>query len=153
IAWGNAIRQYDANGSLASDGLTSYTWNSRHMLASTSGAVNSSFDYDGAARRTSSTAAGTQTQDGLDGLNPALRSIGGQTVDLLSGSTVDEWLGRVDQTDITSYLTDALGSSIALMDGSGQRAAYTMEPFGATRVTGDGSDTLRFNGKDEDETG
>jgi hypothetical protein len=40
----------------------------------------------------------------------------------------------------TSFLTDALGSTVALTDGTGTvQTAYTYEPFGQTAVTGSSS--------------
>jgi hypothetical protein len=42
---------YDANGNLTSDGVRTYTWNARNLLASLTGPVNAGFGYDAVGRR------------------------------------------------------------------------------------------------------
>jgi RHS repeat-associated protein len=58
---------------------------------------------------------------------------------ILSGLGVDEFLTRTDVPAgaTSSFLTDALGSAIALADSAGAvQSEYTYEPFGRTTVTG-----------------
>jgi hypothetical protein len=44
--WAGRSFGYDPNGNLASDGLTSYTWNARNQLTGLSGGASASFAYD-----------------------------------------------------------------------------------------------------------
>jgi hypothetical protein len=55
--WAGRSFGYDPNGNLASDGLTSYTWNARNQLA-----------YDGVGRRRARTTSGS-TSYLYDGIN------------------------------------------------------------------------------------
>jgi YD repeat-containing protein len=55
LTWSGQAYSYDANGNLASDGLTSYAWNARNQLTGLSGATSASFAYDGTSRRRAKT--------------------------------------------------------------------------------------------------
>jgi RHS repeat-associated protein len=147
---------YDDNGNLTSDGARSYTWNARNQLASLTGSVNGSFAYDGVGRRRSKTIGGTTTQFLYDGLNPLQELNGGTpTANLLTGLGIDEYFTRTDSAGVRNYLSDALGSSVALADGSGTiQTEYTYEPFGTTSVSGSSSsNSLAFTGREVDGTG
>ena len=64
-------------------------------------------------------------------------SSGTPTANLLTGLGIDEFFTRTDSAGVRNYLTDALGSSVALADGSGTiQTEYTYEPFGATTTLG-----------------
>jgi RHS repeat-associated protein len=154
--FGGTSFTYDANGNLTSDGVRSYTWNARDQLASLTGSVNGAFAYDGVGRRRSKTIGGTTTQFLYDGLNPVQELSGGSpTANLLLGLGIDEFFTRTDSTGVRTYLTDALGSSVALTDGSGAiQTEYTFEPFGATSATGASTNNAHaFTGREADETG
>jgi RHS repeat-associated protein len=147
---------YDDNGNLTSDGTRSYTWNARDQLASLTGPVNGSFAYDAVGRRRSKTIASTTTQFLYDGLNPVQELASGTpTANLLTGLELDEFFTRTDGAGVRNYLTDALGSSVALLDGSGTvQTEYTYEPFGATTVTGASTTSaFGFTGRENDGTG
>jgi RHS repeat-associated protein len=154
--FGGTSFTYDDNGNLTDDGTRSYTWDIRNQLASLSGPVNGSFAYDAFGRRRSKTIGGTTTQFLYDGLNPAQELSGGTpTANLLSGLSLDEFFARTDSAGARSFLSDGLGSSIALTDASGAvQTEYTYEPFGATSTTGAStSNSFGFTGRETDVTG
>ncbi|MGH3690504.1 MAG: RHS repeat-associated core domain-containing protein [Microbacterium sp.] len=64
------------------------------------------------------------------------------------------WFVRTD-TAQREYLSDALGSTIALADATGVvQTSYTYEPFGRTTVSGASSTSAyQFTGRDNDSTG
>src|SRR5713226_5779532 len=126
--WKGATLTYDANGNLTSDGTNTYTWNARNQLVSISGGVSASFQYDPFGRRVSKTIGG-MTQYLYDGVNP-VQEISGTTAsaNLLTGG-LDEYFQRTDSAGARSFLTDALGSTLALADSSGAlQTQYTFEP-------------------------
>ena len=149
-----ATFSYDLNGNLTSDGTTSYTWNARNQLAGLSGGVSASFQYDSVGRRRGKTISGTTTNYLYDGLNlvQELTSGGTPTANLLTGLGIDETLTRADGSGTTTLLTDALGSTLALTDNSGSvQTSYTLEPFGATTVSGAAStNAAQFTGREND---
>jgi RHS repeat-associated protein len=154
--FGGTSFSYDDNGNLTSDGVRSYTWNARDQLASLTGPVNGSFAYDGFGRRRSKTIGGTTTQFLYDGPNPVQELASGTpTANLLTGLAIDEFFTRTDSVGVRNYLTDALGSSVALADGSGAvQTEYSYEPFGATTTSGSGTtSSFGFTGREADGTG
>ena len=70
---------------------------------------------------------------------------------------IDEALGRTDanSTLTYTYLTDALGSTIALADSSGSLpTTYTYAPFRETAVSGlPSASPVQFTGRENDGTG
>jgi RHS repeat-associated protein len=154
--FGGATYTYDANGNLAGDGVRTYTWNTRDQLASLAGPVNGSFAYDGVGRRRSKTIGGTTTQFLYDGVNPVQELSGGSpAANLLTGLEIDEFFTRTDAAGVRNYLTDALGSSVALSDGAGTiPTEYTYEPFGETTTSGAATtNAFAFTGREADGTG
>jgi len=152
--WSGQALSYDANGNLASDGLTSYTWNARNQLAGLSGATSAAFAYDARGQRRARTTSGT-TSYLYDGANAAQELVGGTaTANVLTGG-IDEVFQRTDGSGTRAVLTDALGSTVALVDGSGAvQTQYTYEPFGATSTSGAGSaNPAQFTGRENDGTG
>lgn len=155
MSWGgNSSYTYDANGSLISDGLNTYSWDARNQLSSISGGANASFGYDPFGRRIAKTVSGTTTQFLYDGLG-IVQELSGSTptANLLTGGT-DEIFTRSDSSTV-SYLTDALGSILALTDNSGSLTSqYNFEPFGNTSMTGSPSgNSSQFAGRENDGTG
>ncbi|MFZ3200580.1 MAG: RHS repeat-associated core domain-containing protein [Candidatus Acidiferrales bacterium] len=152
--WGGATPVYDANGNTLSDGTNSYAWNGRNQLASMNmGAA--SFQYDPLGRRVAKTVLFGTTNYLYDGANPVQELAGTTpTANLLTGLGIDERFTRTDSTATANFLTDALGSTLALTDGSGNTlASYTYEPFGNTTVTGSSASTYQFTGRENDGTG
>jgi RHS repeat-associated protein len=68
---------------------------------------------------------------------------------------IDEVFQRTDGAGTSAVLTDALGSTVALIDGSGAiQTQYTYEPFGATTTSGAASaNPAQFTGRENDGTG
>jgi RHS repeat-associated protein len=156
VTWGGASFSYDANGNLTSDGTHTYTWNARDELTALSGGAPASFTYDAVGRRRSRTAGGVTTNYLYDALDVAQELVGGSaSANYLLGLGIDERFVRTDGTGTYSYLTDALGSTLALADAAGTvPSEYTYEPFGATTQLGTGNaNPARFTGREEDGTG
>ena len=152
--WKGASLTYDANGNLTGDGTNTYTWSARNQLVSISGVVSASFQYDPFGRRVSKTIGGT-TQYLYDGVNP-VQEISGATAsaNLLTGG-VDEYFQRTDSAGARNFLTDALGSTLAVADSTGAlQTQYTFEPFGNTSVTGASTtNSFAYTGRELDSTG
>ena len=154
--FGGTSFSYDANGNLTADGSKTYTWNARNELTGLSGGVSASFAYDGFGRRRAKTVSGTTTQFLYDGLNPVQELASGTpTANLLTGLGIDEYFTRTDATGTQHYLADALGSSIALADGSGAlRTEYTIDPYGGVSTSGvPTSNSIVYAGREMDGTG
>ena len=150
---------YDANGNLTSDGTNTYTWDARNHLTAISGAATASFEYDALGRRISKTIAGTTTQFLYDGLNPVQEiQSGSPSANLLTGLKLDEFFQRTNSAGARDFLTDTLGSTVALADSSGAiQTSYTgacpersrREPFGNTTTSGPSStNTFQFTGRE-----
>jgi RHS repeat-associated protein len=153
---GGVSYSYDANGNLTNDGVRSYAWSARDQLTSLTGPVSGSFAYDGVGRRRAKTISGTTTQFLYDGSNAVQElSAGTPTANLLTGLGGDEYLSRTDTAGARSFLTDALGSTVALADGSATvQTEYSYSPFGATTTSGAAtSNSLGFTGREADGTG
>jgi RHS repeat-associated protein len=153
--WGAHQLSYDANGNLASDGLTSYTWNARNQLVGETGQTGASFAYDALGRRRSKVVNGATTQFLYDGSNFIQEQSSTGTSNLLTGIGVDELFARTDSAGTTTPLVDALGSTLELTDASGTLLThYTYESFGATATSGSSSvNTQQFAGREDDATG
>jgi hypothetical protein len=75
---------------------------------------------------------------------------GAPSADLMIGLGVDERLTRGNAT----FLTDALGSTIALASGGAIQTHYGYAPYGATQITGTASDNpYQFTGRENNGTG
>jgi RHS repeat-associated protein len=156
-SWSSRALTYDANGNLANDGLTSYTWNARNQLAGLSGGINATFAYDPFGRRQRKTVSGATTNFLYDGLNfvQELTAAGAPTANLLAGLSVDEIFSRTDAVGTSTTLEDVSGSALALADASGAIAtSYTYDPFGDTVATGQTSAyASQFTGRENDAIG
>lgn len=115
-----------------------------------------SFVYDGFNRRSSKTVSGTTTAFLYDGLNPVQELTGSTpTANLPGGLGLDQWFARSDSTGTRSFLTDALGSTLALTDASGTvQNQYAYEPYGkATQSGAASSNAFQYTGRENDGTG
>ncbi len=154
--FGSAALSYDANGNLTSDGTSIYAWDARNHLSAISGGVTASFVYDALGRRMSKTVGAASTQFLYDGLNPVqeLYPSGSVIANLLTGLRIDEFFQRTDSNGARSFLTDNLGSTLALSDSTGALPTqYSYEPFGNTTATGTNSNPYQFTGRESDGTG
>jgi RHS repeat-associated protein len=152
--WGTAGVYYDANGNMTSDGLNSFTWDSRNQLSSMNFGANS-FQYDGLGRRVGKTISGTTTNYLYDGANIVQELSGGSpTANFLEGN-LDEFFLRTNSSGASNFLRDALGSTLALTDSSGgDLVQYAYEPFGNTVFTsGSSSNEIQYAGRENDGTG
>jgi RHS repeat-associated protein len=161
--FGDKTLTYDNNGNLQtitdSGGTTTYTWNARNQLTGISGpGVSATFVYDGLGRREKKTINGGLAEFLFDGVDPVQETSAATILgNMLSGAGVDEFITRSDVgTGTTStLLTDALGSPVALADGSGVvQTEYTYEPFGKTTLSGSSnSSSYQYTGRENDGTG
>jgi RHS repeat-associated protein len=162
-SFGDKTLTYDNNGNLQtitdSSGTTTYTWNARNQLVGISGpAVNASFVYDGLGRREKKTVNSSLTEFLFDGVNPAQETSGAAIFgNILPGLGIDEFLTRTEVSGgaTSSFLSDALGSSVALTDAGGTvQTEYTYEPFGRTSATGAlNASSYQYTGRENDGTG
>ncbi|HKA60711.1 MAG TPA: RHS repeat-associated core domain-containing protein, partial [Gemmatimonadales bacterium] len=147
---------YDLNGNLTGDGANTYTWDARNQLVAISGGSAATFQYDAQGRRTGKSINSTQASFLHDGLTP-VQELNGSTVvaNLLTGLGIDEYLTRTDTNGARHFLVDALGSTVALSDPTGDLpTSYTYEPFGATGLSGSPTgNALDFTGREDDGTG
>lgn len=152
--------QYDANGRLKQDATYIYTWNDLGQLSQiqkvSDSSVVASYTYDPIGRRNGKTVGGVTTKYLYNGANPIQiqNSSGTPTENLLAGG-VDEWFVRTSGGQSQHYLTDALGSTIELTDGSGNKlAAYTYDPYGGTsNDTPSNSNLFQYAGREYDGNG
>jgi RHS repeat-associated protein len=150
---------FDGNGNLTtmteSGQSTSYTWNTRDQLTALAGpGLSASFAYDALARRSSKTVAGQMTTFQYDALD-IVGEAGPAAVNYLRSLTIDEPLARIESAATPQYLSDGLGSTLALTDGIGTVATtYTYGPFGQTSSSGPASpNPFQFTARDADGTG
>ena len=156
-SWGGSTLSYDQNGNVLSDGPMTYTWNARNELTQikTGQTVTASFAYDATGRRSTKTIAGAGGSFAYDGANVTQEQAAGSPIaNALTGGT-DEVFSRTDASGARAYLTDALGSTVALADGTGAiSTSYTYDPFGATTSSGTTStNATQFTGRENDGTG
>jgi RHS repeat-associated protein len=125
-------------------------------LGALSGANLGILMYDGLGRRAAKSIDGATTQLLHDGLNlvQELNASGVPTANLLTGLRVDEFFARTDATGSRSFLTDVLGSALALTDATGAMVTtYSYEPFGKVATGGQpNANALRFAGREDDGT-
>jgi RHS repeat-associated protein len=156
LTFGDATLTYDLNGNLTSDGTSVYTWDARNRLTAISGGNAASFQYDGRGRRTSKTVNAAQTGFLYDGLTP-VQELNGSTVvaNLRAGLGIDEYLTRTDMDGSRHFLSDALGSTVALSDDTGGLpTSYTYAPFGAPSLSGSvTANAFNYTGRENDGTG
>jgi RHS repeat-associated protein len=147
---------YDANGNLISDGVNTYQWDARNRLSGISGSVAASFVYDPLGRRFGKTINGVTTQFVYDRLNIVQETNGSAvTGTFLSHLRLDDVFLRSDAAGTSTFLQDALGSTVALSDATGaSQIQYTYAPFGATAQSGAATtNSIKFTGREDDGTG
>src|SRR5713226_2976080 len=156
--WGGLPLTYDYNGN-NTQGINGnqYTWDGRNHLTAIASNPAASFVYDAFGRRVKKTISGTTTQYLYDGLNPVqeLNSSNVATANLLTGLNIDEFFSRTDSSGARSFLTDMLGSTLAVTDSSGTiQTQYTYEPFGNVTLSGAANgNSYQFTGRENDGTG
>lgn len=139
-----SLLSYDANGNLASAvgpapyGNYSYSYDAQNRLLSAS-SVSSvvQFAYDARNRCVSRTVNGVTTYFVWDGwsLLEERDASGAQIARYIHGATIDEILLRVSGEATHYYHHDALGSTIALTDGTGNVVeSYTYDVYGVPSI-------------------
>lgn len=118
--------------------------------------MTAAYSYDALGRRISKTVSGTTTGFASSGGNfiQEKNAGGTPTANLLTGGT-DQTFSRTDSGGTRTFLTDALGSTVALADANGVvQTNYTYEPFGKTSVSGAASSNAQqFTGRENDGDG
>jgi RHS repeat-associated protein len=151
--WGSTTMTYDLNGNTLNDGLNMYVWDARDRLTSADG-NGASFTYDPLGRRMGKTILSATTDFLYDGPNPVQEQNGTVvTANLLTGDT-DERFQRTDLTGAYNYLTDALGSTVALTDSAGaEQTTYSYGPYGALSINGTTTNSYEYTGREDDSLG
>jgi RHS repeat-associated protein len=107
-------------------------------------------------RRIMKTVTGTTTGYMYDGIN-AVQELSGTTpsANLLTGLAIDETFMRTDAGGNRHFLSDALGSTLALTDDGGTtQTGYNYEPYGTTTTSGAASNnSITYTGREYDNTG
>ncbi|MCK9385938.1 MAG: DUF6531 domain-containing protein [Nevskia sp.] len=158
---GNGIAPtYDANGDPTTNGLgIQYTFDARHRLIQISQGVviTASFQYDALDRRVSKTDAnGVTTAYLYDGSDAIQETSGTTTRTSLTGQNIDERFARDDASGRTYFLSDAIGSTIALTDATANiQQRYDYEPYGEVKATGTTGLTnpYQYTGRENDGNG
>ncbi|MEQ1741238.1 MAG: RHS repeat-associated core domain-containing protein, partial [Candidatus Nitrotoga sp.] len=154
---------YDDNGNLVSKisqttgQATTYTWNTRNWLTAIAGpGLTASFAYDALGRRIEKTVNGQSVGFLYDG-NQVIAELAGNTVNvkLLSGIAIDEMLARFTAAGAQHYLTDALGSVVAMLkDDASVQNYYAYSPYGETTPSAnDDGNSSEYTGRENDLTG
>ena len=111
--------------------------------------------YDPAGRRATKVISGTGTNFLYDLANP-MQELSGTTptANLLTGG-LDEYFTRTDSNGAAHFLTDALGSTMALTNSTGAvQTQYTFDPFGNSTQSGTlTTNSYAYTGRESDGTG
>jgi RHS repeat-associated protein len=152
--WGTTAMTYDANGNTLNDGSNSYVWDARNRLVSADNNA-ASFSYDPLGRRMGKSFMSANTNYLYDGANPVQELNGATpTANLLTGG-VDERFTRTDASGTYNFLTDALGSTVALTDSTGNsQTQYSYDPYGSQSASGAYStNSYTYTGRETDGLG
>ena len=160
-SFNGTTQSFDANGNLTSNGINTFVWNARNQLTQITqgGTTQFSYAYDALGRRTSKSVAGAAapTTYLYDGMNAVQEVIGNVTNPILTGLGTDERYARNDVNGRTDFLTDALGSTIALTDPTGAiTQQYSYDPYGnvtQSNTTTGFTNPYLYTGREADSTG
>src|SRR5207244_3537946 len=151
---GSTNLSHDLNGNMLGDGNNTYNWNTRDQLSAVTkqGQTLPSFTYDAFGRRQKKTLGATVTSYLYDGANAVQELTGASpSANMLTGLGVDQLFQRTEGATTRTFLSDALGSTLALADSAGVvQTSYTYTPYGATTVSGAASNnTNKFTGRED----
>lgn len=155
-AYNNVPLEYDANGNLLSDGQRTFEWNARNeLIRITVGTeIVASYRYDGLGRRVGRSEAGETVVYLYDGSNVVQELSGGVKNSIFTGLGIDQRFARSNGADRTYFLTDHLGSTRALTDGTGRLVEqYDHDPYGGSAVEGIADNPYQFTGRERDSSG
>ena len=153
-ASGGITLTFDANGNLTSDGTHTYSWDARDRLITIDGGSGDA--YDAVGRRVTASIGGQVITSLYDGNNPVQEQSGGAVLaNLLTGLRIDERFMRTEGGVSSTYITDALGSVVAVTDGTGAiKTSYGYDPYGSSSVTGTANgNSYQYAGRQNDGTG
>ncbi len=157
LAFSDKTMAFDPNGNVAtltdSTGNTTFGWDSRNRLVGfSSPGVTASFAYDAFGRRVAKEVNGQRIRHLYDGSDIMQEVTQEGEVPYLRTLVTDEPLVRNREE---FYLSDALGSSIALIDPSGTLTTrYAYDPFGHSSAEGTVSgNPFQYTGREHDGTG
>lgn len=147
---------YDNDGNLLSNGTDTYSWNARGELASVGGGTTAAYTYDPFGRQAQSTVNDTATSYLYNG-NDVVQELSGTTpvANFLTSTAGQDLQMTTSSGTTSSYITDALGSTLGLADSSGQMTTtYAYDPSGAATVSGTASaNPFEFAGAENDGAG
>jgi RHS repeat-associated protein len=154
---------YDDNGNLAGKqntndaaDLTTYTWDARdRLIGIEASGISASFAYDALGRRIARTVNGQTTTYVYDGAQAIAETTNGIERDLLTGLAIDEMIARYSDQGERTYLTDALGSVIALArEDEGVVNTYAYSPYGESASSADDEgNSSEYTARENDGTG
>jgi RHS repeat-associated protein len=159
LALGVNQMTYDANGNLKSisggSPTTSLTWDARERLTGLEQAGTSANFAYAFGRRNTKTVNGTATQFLYDGFDVVQQLEPQRTTSYLHSLSIDETLGLASPEGTFYLSADAVGSTIAVSDGSGSAVnEYTYDPFGTVMTTNPTSpNPFQFSGRENDGLG
>jgi RHS repeat-associated protein len=144
---------YDGDGNTTAAGSDTYTWDAENRLAGTTiGGVTTTYGYNGAGLRTSQTTGGVTVNYAWD--------LTGSLPNILQDSAGNKYVYGLDLISKTNgttqeyYLTDGLGSTTGITDGSGTvTGTYAYDAFGAVRAQTGATTEWSFTGEQHDATG
>jgi YD repeat-containing protein len=120
----------------------------RSQLTTGDSGSTASFVYDPLGRRSAKTVLGTATSFLYDVANPVQELSSTTPIANLTEGAVDEYFTRTDSAGARNFLTDALGSTLALTDSTGTiQPQYGYDAYGNTTNVGkpgDRRDVPRF---------
>src|SRR5262249_54642995 len=116
------------------------------------GGVTATFQYDAFGRRVQRTIGTTTRQFIYAGVTPVQELDGGGAVvaNLLTGLGLDETFTRTEGANRLTLLPDALGSTVAISDDSGNTSKYSYEPYGRPTTVAVNGNTFQFTGREND---
>jgi RHS repeat-associated protein len=151
---GGVSHPYDNDGNQTAAGSDTFSWDAENRLTGTNiGGVASSYVYNGGGLRTSRTIGGVTTSYAWD-LSSGLP----QVLQDSSGNKYIYGLDLISQVDgsasLTYFLTDGLGSTTGLANGSRTMVGgYTYDVFGAVRAQTGTTTERSYTGEQNDPTG
>jgi len=132
---GSITYTYDANGNLIGDGTNSYEYDDQNRLTKVTTPTDTiEYSYDANDNRIAKIVNGATTTYLIDANTPYAQVItetkdGGTTIDYTYGNDL---LSQNSAVETLTYITDALGSTRALADSTGNITDnYTYSPYGA----------------------
>jgi RHS repeat-associated protein len=157
---GTASIVYDDNGRLTQFGTRRFIWDPRDRLVEIrdNSTTSATFVYDAFNRRIKKTVNGATTQYLYDGLNPVQErdAASAVTANLIGAPGLDHILTRIEgSSTVRHFATDALGSTVALIDYAGAiKTRYNYDPFGNVTTSGEAnSNRFQYTGRENDGTG